>query len=76
MTDADSLVYTIGANGVLEDFHMNKDMFDFNKYPDNSRFYDMKNKKLIAKMKDETKHVFIADFIRLKCKMYSYIKKR
>ena len=30
-------------------------MFNFSKYPDNSIFYDVKNKKEISKMKDETK---------------------
>ena len=46
-------------------------MFDFSKYPDNSRIYDVKDKKVIGKMKDETKCVPIG----LKCKMCSCIEK-
>ena len=47
-------------------------MFDSSKYPDISRFYDVEDKKVIGKMKDETKGVSI---VGLKFKMYSYIKK-
>ena len=35
-TDTDSLVYKTGTNEVYENFHRNKDMFDFCEYPENS----------------------------------------
>ena len=47
-------------------------MFDFSEYPNNSRFYDVKNKKITGKIKDETKELPI---VRLKFQMYSSIKK-
>ena len=49
-------------------------MFDFTEYPDNSRFYDVKNKKVIGKMNDETKSSPIAEFAELKSNIGSYIK--
>ena len=48
-TDSDSSVYEIETNDVCEDFHLNKDMFDFSEYHDNSRFCDVANKKLSGK---------------------------
>ena len=68
-TDTDSLVYKTKTTDLYEDFYMNKDMFDFNGNPDNLRFYDVKNKKFIGKMKHETKGVSIVDFVGLKSKM-------
>ena len=47
-------------------------MFDFSEYPNNSRFYDVKNKKITGKIKDETKELPI---VGLKFQMYSSIKK-
>lgn len=73
LTGNDILLYEIEIN-VYEDFHMNKVMSDFTEYPDNSRFYDMKNKKIIGKMKDETKSVSIVEFVELKSQIDSYIK--
>ena len=49
-------------------------MFDFSKYPDNSRFYHVKNTKVIGKMKNETKCVHVDELAGLKSKLYSYIK--
>ena len=72
--DTDSLFYEIEANDVHEDFYMNKDMFDFSEYPDNLRFYVMKSKKIIGKMKDEAKGL-PTEFVGLKSKMYSYMRK-
>ena len=54
--DTDSLVYEIETNDVYEDFFMNKDMFYFSEHPNNSIFYDIKNKK------DETKGVPFVEF--------------
>ena len=57
---------------MYEDFYLNKNMFDFSEYPNNSRFYDVKNKKITGKIKDETKELPI---VGLKFQMYSSIKK-
>ena len=41
---------------------MNEDMLGFSEYPDNSKFYNVKNKKAIGKMKHETKGNTVAEF--------------
>ena len=48
-------------------------MFDFSKYPVNSKFYDPANKKVLGKMKGEFKGKIINEFVGLKSKMYSLI---
>ena len=68
------LNYLVCEIDMYKEFYINKDMFDLIEYPDDSTFYDLKNKKVIGKMKVETKGVVIADFVRLKSKMYWYIK--
>ena len=54
-TDTDSLVYEIKTEDVYEDFFEDKNLFDFSDYPLNSKFFDLVNKKVIGKMKDEFK---------------------
>ena len=55
---------------MYRDFHKDKDKFDFSKYSDNLKLNDKLNKKVIWKMKDKTKDVPTAEFIRLKSKIY------
>jgi len=43
-------------------------------YPESSKFYSKKNKKVIDKFKDEAAGKSIVKFIGLKSKMYSYKK--
>ena len=50
-----------------------KDMFDFSEYSENSKFYDA-IKKVIGKMKGETKDIPVVDFVVSKSKMYSLMK--
>ena len=73
-TDTDSLTYEIETNDVYQDFWNNKDKFDNSDYPENSRFYDKSNKKVIGKFKDEAAGIPITEFVGLRSKMYSYIK--
>ena len=47
-TDTDSLACEIETNNVYKDFYINKDMFDFSEYPDNSKFFEVTD---IGKMK-------------------------
>ena len=54
-TDTDILLYEIKKVDVYEDFYQDKDLFDFNEYSSNSKFFDPVNKKVIGKMKDEFK---------------------
>ena len=69
-TDTDSLVYEIKTKNVHEDFYGDKNLFDFSDYPLNLKFFDLANKKVISKMKDEFKGRIISEFVGLKSKMY------
>ena len=46
-------------------------MFDFSNYPEDSKFFDPTNKKVIGKMKDEKEGKINDEFVGLKSKMYS-----
>ena len=72
-SDTDSLVYEIKEKGVYEKSFQDKTFFDFNEYPINPKFYDISNKKVLDKMKDEFKGQIISEFVGLKSKMYSLI---
>ena len=63
-TETDGLVYET-ENDVYEEFYLKKDMFDFNKYLHNLRFYDVKNKKVTSKIKDKVKSVSIVEFVNV-----------
>ena len=73
-TDTDSLTYKIKSKDVYEEFFTQKDLFHFNNYSKDSKFFNETNKKVIGKMKDEFGGVIITEFVGLKSKMYS-IKK-
>ena len=45
-------------------------MFNFSDYPRDSKFFDLVNKKVIGKMKDEFGGRIISEFVGLKSKMY------
>ena len=73
-TDTDSLAYEIkGEEDVYEKFYLDKRLFDFSDYSQNSKYYDVVNKKSIGKMKDEFKGNVIIEFIGLKSKFYSLV---
>ena len=50
----------------------NKNLYDFSDYPINHPNYDITNKKVLMKYKDELKSKIITEFIGLKPKMYSF----
>ena len=54
-TDTQSLVYESETKDVYEDFYGDKDWCDFSDYSQDSKFFDLVNKNLIGKMKDELK---------------------
>ena len=62
-TDTGSLVYEIETKDVYEDFYVDKNLFDFIDYPQDSRFFDLPNKKVIGKMKDAFKGKIIIEFV-------------
>ena len=72
-TDTDSLVYEIKTDGVYEDFYKDKNLFDFNDHPHDTKFFNLVNKKVIGKMKDEFQEKITSDFVGLKSKMYSLV---
>ena len=72
-TDTDSLIYEIETKDVYKDFYTDKNLFDFSDYPQDSKFFDLVNKKVIGKMKDEFKGKIISEFVALNSKMYSLI---
>ena len=73
-TDTDSLTYEIETHDAYVDFWQNKDKFDNSDYNTNSTFFNIDNKKVIGKFKDETAGIPITEFVGLRSKMYSYIK--
>ena len=69
----DSIVYETKTEDVYEDFHKDKNLFDFSDYPLDSKFFDPANKKVTGKMKDGFNGTITSEFIGLKSKMYSLI---
>ena len=69
-TDTDSLTYEIKSKDVYEEFFKHKYLFDFSNYPEDSRFFDPTNKKVIGKMKDESEGNIIGEFVGLNSKVY------
>ena len=68
-TDTDSLTYEIKSEDVYEEFFKHKHLFDFSNYPNDSKFFDPINKKVIGKMKDVSEGKIIDEFVGLKSKM-------
>ena len=73
-TDTDSLTYEIQAEDVYQDFWNDRHLFDNSDYPEDHKYFDKTNKKIIGKFKDEAAGVPICEFVGLKSKMYSYVK--
>ena len=48
--------------------------FDNSDYSKHSQFFDPTNKKVIGKFKDKAVGIPVTEFIRLRSKMYSYVK--
>ena len=59
------------SKDVYEEFLKLKHLFDFSNYPEDSKYFDETNKKVIGKMKDESEGKIIDEFVKLKSKMYS-----
>ncbi|XP_068735762.1 uncharacterized protein [Montipora capricornis] len=73
-TDTDSLTYEIETSDVYQDFWNDKDKFDNSDYPQDSQYFNTRNKKVIGKFKDEAAGIPITEFVGLRSKMYSYVK--
>ena len=73
-TDTDSLTYEIETKDAYKDVFQDKSKFDNSDYPENSPYFNITNKKVIGKFKDEAAGIPIIEFVGLRSKMYSYIK--
>ena len=62
-TDTDSLTCEIEAEDVYQDCWYDKDKFDNSDFPENSPCFDMSNKKVIGKFKDEVAGTPIVEFV-------------
>ena len=54
-TDTNSLVHEIETDDIYLDFYKDKVSHDFSDNPKDLRFYDLVNKNVIGKMKDEVR---------------------
>ena len=71
--DTDSLVYEIkGKDDIYENIYSDRNLFDFSDYPKNYD-YEVTNKKVGGKLKDELSGKISSEFIGLKSKMCSLI---
>ena len=68
--DTESLVYENKTNDTYKDFYSDKNFFDLSDYPQNSKFFDPVNKKMIRNMKNKVKGKMISEFVRLKSKIH------
>jgi len=73
-TDTDSLLLHIQTDDVYEDMKEHKNLYDTSNYPKDHPLYDVTNKKVLGKMKDECGGEPIEEVVALRSKMYS-IKK-
>ncbi|XP_033729639.1 uncharacterized protein LOC117318793 [Pecten maximus] len=71
-TDTDSLAYLIRTEDIYKDMLEDRHLFDTSDYNKTHPLYNLKNKKTLGKMKDETHGNAIHAFVGLKAKMYSY----
>ena len=71
-TDTDSFIIQVETDDIYKDMLEDKNLYDFSEYPKNHPNYDITNKKVLMKFKDEMKSLIITEFIGLKPKMYSF----
>jgi hypothetical protein len=73
-TDTDSFIYEVTTNNDLyQILFKNKTHFDFSDYPIAHPCYDVSNRKVLAKFKDEANGRIISEFIGLRPKLYAYV---
>ena len=55
--------YEIKSKDVYEELFKHKHLFDFSNYLKDSKFFDLTNKTVISKMKDEFEGKVIGEFV-------------
>lgn len=72
-TETDSLCYDVKTDDLYREFLQDLEYFDTSEYPSEHFLHSERNKKVLAKMKDETHGVPIEEFIGLRPKMHSVL---
>ena len=70
-TDTDSLLLEIKTENVYKDMQDDIDAYDTSDYPPDHFLHNMKNKKVLGKIKDERAGRPIVEYVGLRPKMYS-----
>ena len=68
--DTDSFVIEVETDDIYKDMFEN--IYDFSEYPTDHFNYNIDNKKILGKFKDELNGKIMTEFCALKPKMYSY----
>ena len=71
-TDTDSLILQIFTEDLYTDMESHQDLYDTSNFETDHRLYDLTNKKVIGKFKDELGGRIMTEFVGLRPKMYSY----
>ena len=71
-TDTESFIIQVETDNIYKDMLENEILYDFSNYPINHPNYDITNKKVLSKFKDELDSLMITEFIGLEPKMYSF----
>ena len=71
-TDTDSFIIQVETDNIYKDMLEDKNLYYFSEYPTNHPNYNIINKKVLGKFKDELNSLIITEFIGLKPKMYSF----
>ena len=71
-TDTDSFIIQVEKNDIYKDMLEDRNLYDFSEYPKDHPNYNIENKKVLGKFKDEMKSLITTEFIGLKPKMYSF----
>lgn len=72
-TDTDSLCYEIYTDDIYDDLIRDSHEYDTSDYPSTHKSFNLKNKKVLGKMKDEMAGEPIVEFVGLRSKMYSIL---
>ena len=71
-TDADAFVIEVETDYIYKDMYEDGHLYDFSEYPTDDPNFNLTNKKVLGKFKDELNGKIITEFCALKLKMYSY----
>ena len=71
-TDTDSFVIHVETEDLYKDLKQINNHMDFSDYPKKHENYDISNKKVLGRFKDEVNGKIIREFTGLKPKMYAF----